>query len=128
MLLVWFLLLCTGTSVSAQYYGMKFHAHEYDLDQRSGLNLTPDRAFEIKDKLELQFYLRLEPNQSSYYGHVFRMIFGEQNIDLMHGFFTDNPNNFSLIFGDYTSEKIAFQIPLEELKCYFFTGIITKDQ
>jgi hypothetical protein len=114
MLLVWLLLIWTGTSVSAQYYGMKFLAHEYSLDQRSGLNLTPDQALEVKDKLELQFHLRLEPNQSSYYGYVFRMIFGDQTVDLMHGIYPENPNNFEVILGDKIS-KIAFHIPIEEL-------------
>jgi DNA-binding SARP family transcriptional activator len=96
---------------------MKFRAYEYSPDHRSGLDLTPDGALEIKDNLDLQFHLRLEPNQSSYFGLVFRMIFGEQNIDLMHkpDPDSDDPNNFHLILGDQTSKKIAFQIPIEEL-------------
>jgi len=105
---------CTPFSASAQYYGMQFRAHEYSLDQRSGLDLTPERALDISDILELQFQLRLEPEQSSYFGYVFRMILGDKNIDLIHGIFPQNPNNFELILGDETS-KIAFEIPMEEL-------------
>lgn len=108
------LLLSAVAPASAQYYGLKFRAHEFSLDQRSGLNLTPERALEIKDQLELRFQLRMEPNESSYFGYVFRMILGEQNIDLIHGFFPGNPNNFELILGDKTS-KIAFHIPITDL-------------
>lgn len=109
-----FILLFAGSSVSGQYYGMQFHAHEFSLDQRSGLNLTPERALDIKENLELQFHLRLDPDHESYFGYVFRLILDDQNIDLIHGIFPENPNNFELILGDKTS-KIAFQVPIEEL-------------
>ena len=104
----------TGTTVSGQYYGMQFAAHEYSLNQRSSLNLTPDGALPIKDKLDLQFYLRFDPDHESYFGYVFRFIVGDQNIDLIHGIVPENPNNFELIIGEKTS-KIAFNIPVENL-------------
>jgi len=113
-LLFCFIILFAGSSVSGQYYGMQFYAHEYSLDQRSGLNLTPERALDIKGNLDLQFNLQLDPNHESYFGYVFRLILDDRNIDLIHGIFPENPNNFELILGDKTS-KIAFEIPFEEL-------------
>ena len=92
---------------------MQFTAHEFSLDQRSGLNLTPDRSLPIKDNLDLQFYLRFDREHESYFGYIFRLIIGERNIDLIHGIVPENPNNFELILGDKTS-KIAFNIPVEE--------------
>ncbi|MDX2431461.1 MAG: hypothetical protein QNK35_11030 [Bacteroides sp.] len=93
---------------------MQFAAHEYSLDQRSGLNLSPDDALPIKDKLDLQFYLRFDQDHESYFGYIFRIIVGDQNIDLIHGIVPENPNNFELIIGEKTS-KIAFNIPVEHL-------------
>lgn len=109
-------LLCTyaSGSVSGQYYGMQFAAHDYSLDQRSGLDLTPDGPLPLKDNLDLQFYLRFDPDHESYFGHVFRLIVGDQNIDLVHGIVPGNPNNLELIIGSTTS-KIVFHIPLEVL-------------
>ena len=81
---------------------MQFSAHDFGLDQRSGLDLTPEHAFDIKGDLNLQFYLRLDPGHASYFGYIFRLILGDQNIDLIHGIVPGNPNNFELILGDKT--------------------------
>jgi len=105
---------CTCTLVSGQYYGMKFSGIEVSPDQRTSLNLTPERAMEIKDNLDLQFYIRLEPDPEAHFGYIFRMILGERNIDLIHGIVPGNPNTFELILGNKTS-KIAFHLPDEEL-------------
>lgn len=109
-----FIFICSCTIVSGQYYGMKFSGNEVSLDQRSGLNLTPERALKIKEKLELEFYLRFKPYTESQFGYIFRLIVGNRNIDLIYGIITENPNNFELILGDNTS-KIAFHVPIEEL-------------
>lgn len=109
-----FILLCSFAIVSGQYYGMKFSGHEVTLDQRSGLDLTPENSLHIKENLDLQFYLRFEPGLESYFGYVFRLLVGNQNIDLIHGGLPENPNNFELILGDKTS-NIAFFVPIEEL-------------
>ncbi len=102
------------TNVSGQYYGMQFSAHEFSLDQRSSLNLTPDEALPVNDKLDLQFFLRFDPEHESYFGYIFRVIAGDKNVDLIHGIVPENPNNFELIIGEKTS-KIAFNIPVEHL-------------
>ncbi len=109
-----FLLSGCMIAASGQYYGMQFKGHEYSLDQRSGLDLTPNRAIEIKGNLDLEFYLRFEPGQATYFGYIFRMLIGDQNIDLIHGVVPRNPNNFELIIGDRTS-KIAFSVPIDTL-------------
>ncbi len=103
-----------GSNVAAQYYGMQFAAHEYSLDQRSGLDLTPEGPLSFKDNLDLQFHIRFDPDHESYFGYVYRLIIGDQIIDLIHGIVPGNPNNFELIINRKTS-KVAFYIPLEEL-------------
>jgi len=106
-------------SVSGQYYGMQFSSHEYILDQRSGLDLTPEKALPIKGDMDLQFHLRFEPGERELFGYIFRLLIDNQNIDLIHAGVEQNPNNFELIIGDRTS-KIAFQIPLELMKSEWF--------
>ncbi len=108
------LVLGLSTNVNGQYYGMRFAGHEYPLNQRSGLNLTPNKSLRIKDNVDLEFFIRLAPDHNSYYGYVFRMVIGNKNIDLVHGVVRQNPNNFELILGDETS-KIAFPISIERL-------------
>lgn len=113
-LLFLFILMCPSTIVSGQYYGMKFSGLEVSLDQRSGLNLTPERALDTKGNIDLQFHLRFEPDPESNFGYIFRLIAGNRNIDLIHGIVPGNPNNFELILGDKTS-NITFNVPVEEL-------------
>ena len=108
------LLILSYSHLSGQYYGMQFASHENPLDQRSGLDLSPDGPYSIKENLDLQFYLRFDPGHESYYGYIFRMVLGDQRIDFTHVIIPENPNNFELIIDKETS-KIAFQIPLEVL-------------
>jgi len=103
------------TVTYGQYYGMQFSSHEQRLDQRSGLDLTPDEAIKFKTDLELQFHLRFEPDRTDYFGYIFRLLVDDQNIDLIQGPLVENSDNFELIIGDKTS-KIKFYVPLEQLR------------
>ena len=108
------IMLCIIPAASGQYYGMQFSAHEFSLDQRSGLDLTPGGDIDFKDNLVLEFYLRFDPDHESYFGYIFRLVLGDRNIDLIHGIVRGNPNNFELILGDRTS-RIAFPVAIERL-------------
>lgn len=103
------------TFVEGQYYGMKFGGIENSLDQRSGLNLTPEKSLKINGNLDLEFYLRFDEGHDSYFGYIFRLILGDMNIDLIHGVVPGNPNNFELILDQKTSD-IAFQVPVYEVQ------------
>lgn len=109
LLLVFCVVIVTG-----QYYGMQFRGHEYSLDQRSGLDLTPNGMLHHKGTLDVEFYLRFDPDHQSYFGYIFRLLLEDQNIDLIHGEVPPNPNNFELIIGDRTS-NIAFHVPIDSL-------------
>ncbi len=124
--MLFLILLCTGSLVSGQYYGMQFSSHDFAPEQRSGLDLTPQHAIDIRGDLNLQFYIRLDPEHETYFGYIFRLIIGNQNIDLIHGFVPGNPNNFEMILGEKTS-KIAFAIPIEELQKEWLHLRITLD-
>lgn len=93
---------------------MKFNGHDYPLNQRSGLDLSADGPMKFKQQAELDFYIRLHAPHLSNYGYVFRLLLGDQNVDLIHGIVMENPNNFELILGDQTS-KVAFYVSEENL-------------
>jgi len=124
LLLMAFLL--SGTALNAQYYGMRFSGIDVRPDQRSGFHIVNEHPINAKHGLDLQFFLRFEPDYSyearteynPNYGYVFRLVIGDQNIDLVHLDQFDrlrNPNNFELIAGDMAS-NITFPVPIEELR------------
>lgn len=106
--LILFVLLSTQGSF-AQPYGLHFSGHEVSLDQRTQLYLTPDKPLPLSSPLELSFKLNMEADAASYFGYIFRMVLGDENIDLVHGFLPDRPDNFQLVLRD---EEHSFSIPL----------------
>ena len=98
----------------AQYTGLRFAGHEIPLDQRTGLNLTPDKPIVFDSDIKLNFELKFEPNYHSYFGYIFRMIIDNQNIDLIYSPQTAESNNFHLVVGDEIS-GVTFPYPLSEL-------------
>jgi len=109
------ILLLSNLDLQGQYYGMKFKGHNVPPNQRSGLHIVNAQPLDIKKGLDLQFFLRFAPEQVSYYGYIFRLILGDQNIDLVHQSVEGIPNNFRLVIGEQTS-KIIFSLPFEELR------------
>ncbi|MCP4310702.1 MAG: hypothetical protein GY790_05530, partial [Bacteroidetes bacterium] len=116
------LFLFSVSALNAQYYGMRFSGIDFRPDQRSGFHIVNERPINAKHGLDLQFYLRFEPDHTfkagkehkANYGYVFRLVIGDQNIDLVHGHHLRYSNNFELIGGDVAS-NISFPVPLEEL-------------
>ena len=113
-LVLLFVLCCIPSQVIGQDYGMQFRGHDFPLDQRSGLDLTSDGPLIVKKTLDLEFHLRFTPGHASYFGYIFRMLLGDQNIDLIHGIVPENPNNIELIIGDRTS-KIALPVSVDSI-------------
>ena len=100
-LCVGLLLLFIGAQPSsAQTSGLQFAGHEVTLDERTQLNLTPDKALPLKSPLELSFDLKFEPNLDTYFGYIFRMVLGDKNIDLMHANLPHTDDNFQLIVSE----------------------------
>lgn len=65
-------------------YGLKFLAHTVNQDQRTGLDLTPDKPLKISDQeFTLSFQLKLREEKHTY-GYVFRLISkDESSFDLI---------------------------------------------
>lgn len=86
--------------VYAQEYGLQFKGQDYLLDERTGLDLTPNNFFEIEEDLTLSFDLKAAfLKEQSTFGYIFRMISEEnQNIDLLLS--TSKTNKLVVVVGD----------------------------
>jgi DNA-binding SARP family transcriptional activator len=101
---------------------MKFSGIDVAPNLRSGLHIIDERPDKAKDGLDLEFFLRFVPDRKfnankahkANYGYVFRLVLGDQHLDLVHGFLMSDPDNFKLISGDQLS-NFSFSIPIEEL-------------
>ena len=78
--------------------GLYFKSFEVDKDKRTSLNLTPDRALNLKNGFVLEFELNLRWETHSF-GYIFRLISNDTlNIDLLSDL-SSSETYFSLIVG-----------------------------
>lgn len=98
-----------------QSYGLGFYSHEVVQDQRTGLDLSPDKTFCFSKDFELSFDLTFLPKREDYFGYILRFVVDDhENIDLIYDKAADEKNHFKLIIGDKFS-KIAFNLPPDVL-------------
>ena len=63
-----------NTTILSNYsYGLTFKAHTVNQDQRTSLDLTPDRSLHLGNKFSLSFDIKLREELHTY-GYVFRII------------------------------------------------------
>lgn len=105
---------CSSSIGYSQDSGLRFSGHEVPLDQRTGLNLTPEKPIDFVSNAKLTFELKFEPDRHSYFGYIFRALLDEQNIDLIYTTIPIEGNNFHLVIGEKLS-NISFSFPLEEI-------------
>lgn len=91
-----------GTKAEAQIglnSGLYFNSHEVIQDERTSLNLTPEKPLKIKEKLVLNFDVRFRQGDG-YYGYIFKMLGNESvPIDLVSNLASET-DNFWLVVGD----------------------------
>lgn len=100
--LVIFILIFTCTfngKVYSQVYGLGFYSYGVSKDLRTGLNLNPEKPLTVKDELELSFSFMLRPEETMYFGYVFRFITDNINIDLIFNYDDRDNNYFTLVQG-----------------------------
>jgi DNA-binding SARP family transcriptional activator len=79
-----FLFSFNSHTAFSQDYGLTFNGQSYSLDERTGLNLTPDGFESFKDEFDITFDIRIDLMQKRFFGYVLRVINDEnQNIDLI---------------------------------------------
>jgi hypothetical protein len=65
-------------------YGLKFHSYEVEKEKRTGLNLTPGKAFSFPDGFTMSFDINFNSDWVHPFGSVFRIVTEErQHIDFM---------------------------------------------
>jgi hypothetical protein len=68
----------------SQDYGLVFNGQNYSLDERTGLNLTPNGFETFKDEFNITFDIKIDLMQKRLFGYVLRVINDKnQNIDLI---------------------------------------------
>lgn len=86
-------------------YGLTFRSHSYSIDERTGLNLTPDRPLNLRRGFSIDFELCLN-HEDAAYGYVMRLISaGRSALDINANINTGN-FNFVLIRDGNTVENI----------------------
>lgn len=91
------LLFISNGKVFSQIYGLGFCSYGESKDLRTGLNLTPDKLIQVKDEFELSFSFILRPDETQYFGYVFRLISANKNVDLLFNFDSINNTYFTLV-------------------------------
>lgn len=106
-----FVILCHANS-RAQNYGLGFFSHEVQQDQRTFLDLSPEKDFCLSDNFSISFDLSFADHQSIYFGYVIRIIENDKrNFDLIYN---TSKNQFDVIIGDSLS-RISFNIARNDL-------------
>lgn len=111
-----FLFCSLAGSVYSQSYGLEFHGYEVPKDERTELDLTPERNFSFGNEFELSFDFQLIPNRKFTYGYIFRIIIGDTlNIDFVYSPAAKaDTKNFNVVLG-HERTNISFNIQSEEL-------------
>lgn len=117
-----FFLYALAFQVRAQVHGLGFASHDVVVDQRTGLDLSPEGMIEIDGSFKLSFDMAFMPNDKDLFGYIFRIIENDKNnIDLIFNkrYFTpdlpsEDPNHFKLIIGERFT-KINFNIPPQKM-------------
>ncbi len=104
--------LLVGNQLIAQNYGLGFFSHDKLKDQRTELNLTPNKAFEFDDGFYISFDLQFHSRYVDQFGYVLRIIKNEvENIDIVYNQNLDvGAWYFYLISGQNKAEN-PFTIP-----------------
>ncbi len=93
-------------------YGLTFKAHGFNLDERTGLNLSSDGHFSFRKGFTLEFDMRINSEEARY-GYVFRIISGNSSIDMLSNVIA---GHFNLVLSDGYSAigKIDFSTILSD--------------
>ena len=81
-----FLSFCFGSALKAQEakYGLEFASHEVEKENRTGLDLTPDKPFHFSKGFSISFDVLFQRKNQQIFGCIMRIIGNNnQNIDLI---------------------------------------------
>jgi len=79
-----FLFSFNSYTAFSQDYGLRFNGQNYSLDERTGLNLTPNEFVYFNDEFAITFDIKIDLMQKRLFGYILRVINDKnQNIDLI---------------------------------------------
>ncbi|MRS63654.1 Kelch repeat-containing protein [Larkinella terrae] len=97
-------LLSATVSLWAQSYGLRFVGQEEMQDNRTSLDLAPEKPLCLDGNIELSFDVSLASSYKTYFGYIFRMIQDDaQNLDLLYD---QKSLNFKMIIGERFSQSV----------------------
>lgn len=97
----------TADELDGCNFGLTFRSHKYPLDERTGLNLTPDRHLNLSHGFSIDFDLCLNREDAAY-GYVMRLISGNRSaLDINANINTGNLN-FVLIRDGNTFTNVPY--------------------
>lgn len=112
---------------SIRNYGLTFRAHKYIQDERTGLDLSPDRPFHFREGFILDFDLRMI-HEDLAFGYVFRIISGEDSsLDLVTNY-NSGRVNFILSDRKSTVANLDFHESLEMDEHHWFHVRVVADR
>lgn len=84
LLLLVFLFSFNTYKAFSQDYGLTFNGQNYSLDERTGLNLTPNEFVSFNNEFDITFDIKIDLMQKRLFGYILRVINDKnQNIDLI---------------------------------------------
>jgi len=99
------ILINQNSICSAQSFGLGFNSHDKLKEERTELNLTPEKPLHFKGRFKLSFDLNLRTHLNQGYGYVVRIIHNDTiNIDVVYKInYKDHKWNFYLVLGQQTA-------------------------
>jgi DNA-binding SARP family transcriptional activator len=86
--------------LSAQVYGLAFKSHTSLKENRTHIDLNPEKYFVFDSNFRLTFKFRLQPGQNMYFGYIVRLLDSKgENVDLIYNHQSASRNSFDIIFG-----------------------------
>lgn len=115
ILYILILLLIVAKVSGDESFGLRFYAHEKRLDQRTGLNLNPNKPYKIKGNFNLTFELAFMQDKQDYFGYILRVIADDSlNFDLIYDM---AKKRISLIAGE-SSKLVSIPLKIKDLASY----------
>jgi len=99
------LLIQCHDKLTAQVYGLAFKSHSSLKEDRTHLDMNPERFFVFNEEFTLSFKFRLQPGENMYFGYVVRLIDSENNnVDLIYNHQSVSRTSFDIFFSKQTDD------------------------
>lgn len=107
------LVITLTNDLHSQSSGLRFFGQGYRIDERTSLELFPQKPFKTNGSFSVEFDLAFQKNHKNYFGYVFRMVNQEgTNIDLIYD---NTKRTMNIIVGN---NELLLSIPIDKNQLY----------